>query len=75
VRDGKDGLHVPVNEPKALAEAIGRLLQSPDVAAALGRSAAARVRGEFSLERMVDAHARLYERLCADDSARRTVAS
>jgi glycosyltransferase involved in cell wall biosynthesis len=75
VRDGKDGLHVPVDQPKALAEAIHLLLRSPEVAAALGRSAAARVRGEFGLERMVDAHARLYERLCAHDNARRTVAS
>jgi glycosyltransferase involved in cell wall biosynthesis len=32
VQDGVNGLHVPVDEPAALAEAVGRLLRDPSVA-------------------------------------------
>ncbi len=63
VEDGRDGLHVPVGDPEALALAVGRLLQAPEEAVAFGRSAAARVRREFSLEHMAEEHVRLYAAL------------
>ncbi len=39
INDGKDGLLVPWNEPDALADAILRLLQNPDFAAAMAANA------------------------------------
>ena len=63
VRDGREGLHAPVGDPDAVARAVDRLLRAPEEAAALGAAAAARVRRDFSVDRMADAHARLYTRL------------
>ena len=60
VEDGREGLHFPVGSTDALASAVDRLLQAPHEAATLGRAAAARVRCDFSLERMAADHVRLY---------------
>ncbi|MDX1643780.1 MAG: glycosyltransferase, partial [Thermoanaerobaculia bacterium] len=43
VEDGRTGLLVPPRDPAALADAIGRLLDDPLLAAEIGRSAAASV--------------------------------
>ncbi len=63
VEDGREGLHVPVGDPEAIALAVDRLLRAPEAAETFGRSAAARIRREFGLERMVERHARLYTAL------------
>lgn len=48
VRDGKEGLTVPPNEPAAFAEALRQLLEQPDLAARLGAAGKERVDAEFS---------------------------
>jgi len=65
VRDGETGLLVPSADPGALAAAIVRLAESPDLARALSRNAARHVRDHFSSETMLDAYARLYRELVA----------
>ncbi len=60
VRNGVDGLLVQPDSPRAVAEAILRLVRDPDLAARLGRAASERARVEFSLERMLRSHEQLY---------------
>lgn len=52
-RDGESGITVPPADVQALAGALGHLLDAPRVRRRLGDGARARVRREFSLERMV----------------------
>jgi glycosyltransferase involved in cell wall biosynthesis len=48
VRDGVDGLLVPAQDPEAMAAALQRLYEQPELAARLAASAAARIRASFS---------------------------
>ncbi|UTP38880.1 glycosyltransferase [Phenylobacterium sp. LH3H17] len=48
IRDGEDGLLVPVDEADALAQGVNRLLADPALRATVVRNAAARVEAEFS---------------------------
>lgn len=50
VRDGDDGLKVPVDDPQALANAVVRLLADADLAQRLREGGRARIAGEFSEE-------------------------
>jgi len=63
VVEGRTGFLIPPEDPKALAEAVSRLLQDPDRAAALGCAGRARAEEGFSLERMAEQHLRLYAEL------------
>lgn len=54
VRDGVDGVLVPVGEPDAWAEAIGRLLDDPLLADELGRVGRSRAESEFGWSEVVD---------------------
>ena len=58
VVDGETGVLVPPDEPRALADAIVRVLDEP---AALGANGLARARREFSVERMARATLAVYE--------------
>ena len=60
VVDGETGLLVPVGDPAALAEAVGRLLGDPALAVRLAAEARRRVRDRYSVERMVEETLRLY---------------
>lgn len=53
VQRGLTGLLVLSRSPRSLANAVGRLLGSPDDRAAMGAAARARVVAEFSLDRML----------------------
>ncbi len=57
-----NGLLVPPKNPQALAEAIIKLIQNPELAKTLGARARARVK-EFSLEQMVRATEEVYKKL------------
>lgn len=57
------GVLVPPQEPRALAEALGHLLDNPDEAEALGRAARERVAAHFTINSMIDRYVDLYEEL------------
>jgi rhamnosyl/mannosyltransferase len=59
--DGVTGLVVPPSDSEALAGAIGRLLDDPDLRERFGAAASERARREFSVEGMVKATEALYE--------------
>ncbi len=58
---GETGEVVPVGDAKAIAEAMGRLANSPETRIRYGRSARLRAEAHFSLASFVDRHVRLYE--------------
>ncbi|GII27292.1 glycosyltransferase [Planotetraspora mira] len=57
------GILVPPADPAALAEGITRLVENPELAAALGAAAHAWARKNLCLDVMVDDHIKLYQRL------------
>jgi len=63
VEDGVTGFLVPPSSPTALAAAIGRVLESPALAAELGAAGTARLEVQFVQERMVERTMDLYLRL------------
>jgi glycosyltransferase involved in cell wall biosynthesis len=60
---GRSALLVPPGDPPALAEALARLLEEPDLGAELGAAARQRAVAEFSLARMAQEHLKLFESL------------
>jgi glycogen(starch) synthase len=63
VLDGETGLLVEPDDVPALAEAIARVLESPNRAAEMGRAARRHARAAFDWRRYLDAHDALYRRL------------
>ncbi|MDH3686167.1 MAG: glycosyltransferase [Myxococcales bacterium] len=63
VEDGATGFLVPEGAPEALAEALSRLAESPEVRVDLGRAAAARMRRDFDLAEQVARYGVLYREL------------
>jgi glycosyltransferase involved in cell wall biosynthesis len=61
VVDGKTGLLVPPRDPVALAGAIVRLLDDPELARALAERARPRVRERYTRQRMVERTLALYD--------------
>ena len=62
---GDCGLLVDREAPDQLAEAMGRLVHEPGLAADLGRRARRRAVREFSVERMTSRYVEVYERVAA----------
>jgi glycosyltransferase involved in cell wall biosynthesis len=65
VRDGETGLLVPCGDHRAMASAIGRVLDHPAESAAGAERARAMVQRRFGIDQMVDAYQALYEELLA----------
>ncbi|MFN2453197.1 MAG: glycosyltransferase [Pyrinomonadaceae bacterium] len=65
IEDGATGKLVPVGDPQALAAAIDALLVDAPQRAELGERARLAALANFSLERMVDATERVYEKALA----------
>lgn len=61
VVDGKTGFIIEKRDPKALAEKIARLLQSPALAQRMGKAGRAHAVAHFTRERMAAQVAELYE--------------
>jgi glycosyltransferase involved in cell wall biosynthesis len=66
VEDGREGYLVAPRQPQAWADAIGRVLSSPDLAAAMGRAGRSRVEREFTFSRqssrLLDVYSRTTDR-------------
>jgi glycosyltransferase involved in cell wall biosynthesis len=60
VRDQNNGLLVPAADPDALAAALGRLLQAPELTSTMGRAGRKWVLAEGSLRTMAERYLRLY---------------
>jgi glycosyltransferase involved in cell wall biosynthesis len=61
VAEGETGLLVPPDDPTALAEAVGALLDDPARASAMGEAGRLRARAEFSVARMAERTTAAYE--------------
>ena len=61
ISDGESGLLVPTGDPAALAGAVRRLIEEPELGRRLADRAAGEVVARFSLEATLDAYERLYE--------------
>lgn len=70
VRDGEDGLMVPVEDAPALAAAMRRVLGDPELAARLAQGGHARYLEEFTRERAVAAYLGLYQKIRQKDKDR-----
>lgn len=73
VVDGENGLLVPPSSAPAIADAIRRVLDDPELGARLGAAARQTVHDRFSLDRMVSDTERLYASLL--DAHHRVAAS
>src|SRR5262249_29584863 len=63
VEDGHNGLLVPASDAEAIANAIARLVEQPEMARTFGERARQRVIEEFSIEHMLARTEALYLRL------------
>ena len=63
VADGETGLLVPPRDPDALADALRRLLDDPDLRRRMGEAGRRRVAADFTAERMADRVLAVYERV------------
>ncbi|HVB34923.1 MAG TPA: glycosyltransferase [Patescibacteria group bacterium] len=67
VEDGRSGLLIPPADAEALAAGIGQLLENPARAQEMACRARARVRADFTLEKMVGEYEKLYDRLIEEE--------
>jgi glycosyltransferase involved in cell wall biosynthesis len=63
IKDGMNGLLVPADDESALANALGHLVDDPDLARLLGAAAYKTILEQYSMEAMVDRYVELYESL------------
>lgn len=66
VLDGQTGFLVPPGQPQALAEALGRLMENPAQAAAMGAKGKERFQQFFTLKRLAAETENLYSELIRD---------
>jgi glycosyltransferase involved in cell wall biosynthesis len=65
IEDGRQGVLVPPGDVQALADALWRLMNEPELRASLGRAALERARSRFTIAAMVDQYERLYRQYLA----------
>ena len=65
VNDGETGLLVPSKNPKALAQALLKVLDNPDLIKSMGEKSRARIEAEFTIEKEVEKFEHLYDSLFA----------
>jgi glycosyltransferase involved in cell wall biosynthesis len=63
VVDGQSGIVVPVYDASALARAIGRLYENPELRRQLGTAARERIANDFRIERTIEQTLALYREL------------
>jgi glycosyltransferase involved in cell wall biosynthesis len=67
---GETGLLVPPDDPGALSAAIIRLARNPELAMEMGLAARRRYEREYTIDRMIDAYAELFDDLPSGRRAR-----
>lgn len=67
VIDGETGFLVKVGDSVGFAQFTDRILADPQLAAGLGEAGRRRMQTEFSVEKMVNAHVRLYRDVLSPD--------
>jgi glycosyltransferase involved in cell wall biosynthesis len=60
VTDGTDGLVIDPGDPRRLADAMGKILQDPDLGRRFSDSSIAKVRRDYSIHRMVRSYSEIY---------------
>lgn len=65
VNDGETGLLVPAKAPTALAEALIKVLDNPELIKSMGKKSRARIEAEFTIEKEVKKFEQLYDSLFA----------
>jgi glycosyltransferase involved in cell wall biosynthesis len=70
IRDGENGLLVPIRAPEVLADAAGRLLEDADLRARLGRSAHREALDRYTWDRVAESVIQAYERLATQSDRR-----
>jgi glycosyltransferase involved in cell wall biosynthesis len=65
---GDSGLKFPAGDAQALAECIRRLLREPGLVGLLGRRARERALKMFTLDRMINQHYQIFQKLCTGDA-------
>lgn len=60
IESGSDGRLVPPSDPRALADALARLISTPALRASLGQAAREKATSQFSIAHMADDYERLY---------------
>lgn len=65
VRQGENGLLVPPNNPKALADAVIKLVKEPDISRSMGKSGKQFIRQEFSVDKLLQEMQKRYHSLLA----------
>jgi glycosyltransferase involved in cell wall biosynthesis len=60
IEDGKTGLLVPRQNPEALADALSKLIQAPEVRQQMGKTAREKFLREFTVERMINETRNVY---------------
>lgn len=63
VRDGQNGFLVPARDPRALADAIEKLAQAPDLRIRMGQAGRARAEQHFSSEKIIGQTLQVYDEL------------
>jgi peptidoglycan/xylan/chitin deacetylase (PgdA/CDA1 family) len=71
VEEGKTGYLVPPEDPESLAEALKKLVASPDLRRAMGKEGRKRVEAVFGVSRMVDRYEDLMKALVLRRNTRR----
>ena len=59
IRDGENGIIIPLDDPEAVSDAILRLLNDPDERRRLGKAAQETIEKEYTLENMCSQYERL----------------
>lgn len=60
ITPGETGMTVPVKDPLALAEAVQKLVEDPDLRERMGLAGRALAEKEFSIEKIIDQHLQIY---------------
>lgn len=63
VRHEEDGLIVPIDDVKALSDAVNRVIKDPDLSAKMVKNGLARYENEFTKEKSVQAYLNYYQSL------------